>query len=263
MDRESIERVRTATFTAARRGYDKREVDRFLARLADWLESGGSDDSRSQVIRDELKRVGEQTGQILAEAHEVAEAMRSDAESHATNVRSEADAYAERVRIEADEYSKEQRAEADAYIGRIRSEAEAEAAELRDQAEHRTEQIAEEVARRRRQLEAEIAELEERREAVLEDMHRLSSQLVGTASQHRPDPLEPIAEFEDDPDAELAEMVAVEGDDEGPLDAGEAEFEEYEDEVEDGAIAEAGGETMEFNVQEELAEQDGEEHEAR
>lgn len=223
MDRESIERVRTATFATARRGYDKREVDRFLSRMADWLESGAGDDSRSQVIRDELTRIGEQTGKIMTDAHEVAEGMRADAERDATNVRSEADAYAERVRIEADEYSKEQRGEADSYIGRVQREAATEASELREQAERQAEEVSAEAARRRRQLEVEIGELKQRREGVLADMQRLSSQLVGTASEHRPVPVELVDEFDDE-----------------ALEVGEAEFEEFEDEVEDGAIAEAG-----------------------
>ena len=65
MDQESIERIRTATFGVSRRGYDKRDVDRFLERLADWLETGGGDEARSEVVRTELERIGEQTGQIL------------------------------------------------------------------------------------------------------------------------------------------------------------------------------------------------------
>jgi DivIVA domain-containing protein len=58
MDRDSIERIRTATFPVARKGYDKREVDRFLARVAEWLESGGEDDARTQMVRNELERIG-------------------------------------------------------------------------------------------------------------------------------------------------------------------------------------------------------------
>ena len=40
MDQESLDRIRSATFNLARRGYDKREVDTYLSRLADWLENG-------------------------------------------------------------------------------------------------------------------------------------------------------------------------------------------------------------------------------
>ena len=37
MEQDSLERIRTATFTISRKGYDKREVEHFLNKLADWL----------------------------------------------------------------------------------------------------------------------------------------------------------------------------------------------------------------------------------
>src|SRR5918994_3485413 len=51
VDQDSIERIRSATFPIARKGYDKREVERFLNGLADWLEGGGSDQALSEVIK--------------------------------------------------------------------------------------------------------------------------------------------------------------------------------------------------------------------
>ena len=65
MDQDSIERIRSATFPVARRGYEKREVDRFLLSLAEWLETGGADQGRSDAVRRELERVGEETSKIL------------------------------------------------------------------------------------------------------------------------------------------------------------------------------------------------------
>jgi len=47
VDRDSIDRIRSATFPVGRRGYEKREVDRFLNKLADWLETGGGDQTRA------------------------------------------------------------------------------------------------------------------------------------------------------------------------------------------------------------------------
>jgi hypothetical protein len=38
MDWNEIERLRIDGFTVARRGYDRREVDKFLGALLDWLE---------------------------------------------------------------------------------------------------------------------------------------------------------------------------------------------------------------------------------
>ena len=54
VDQTSLDRIRNATFPSSRRGYDKQEVEKFLARLADWLETGGGDESRSETVKREL-----------------------------------------------------------------------------------------------------------------------------------------------------------------------------------------------------------------
>jgi DivIVA domain-containing protein len=217
MDRDSIERIRTATFKVGRRGYDKREVDRFLEKLADWLETGGGDDARSEVVRAELERIGEQVAGILTQAHDAAEALRMEFEAdiekereaakrYESGLRAEADAYSERTHIEADEYATETRGEADAYAARVRNEANAEAATTREDAEAYAEtarreaeeqaaemlrsaesqagQAVDDAMRRRGEIEKVIDDLAERRKTVIEDMQRLSTELVGTATEH-------------------------------------------------------------------------------
>ena len=256
MDKDSIERIRTATFNVARRGYDKREVDRFLERLADWLETGGGDDARSQVVRSELERIGEQTGRILTDAHDAGEALRMEAEREAeeitarvaaevdeqrqaakryeSGIRAEADAYSERTHIEVDEYSTETRGEADSYAARVRNEANAEAAATREDAdayaestrgeadeaaaetirsaEQSARQTIEDANRRRQEIEKVIADLTGRRKTVIDDMQRLSSELVGTATEHEG------VRVDGPPGPATQEFSALGGDDE----AGEA-----------------------------------------
>jgi DivIVA domain-containing protein len=241
MDRDSIERIRTATFKVGRRGYDKREVDRFLEKLADWLETGGGDDARSEVVRAELERIGEQTGRILTSAHEASEALRAETEAalenereeakrYSSGLRAEADAYSERTHIEADEYATETRGEADAYAARMKNEANADAATSREDAEAYAEtarseaderaaetiraaesqagQIVDDATRRRREIEKVVADLADRRQTVIEDMQRLSSELVGTASEH--EGLE--SALEEEPGEDTREFTAVDGD---------------------------------------------------
>ncbi len=257
MDKDSIERIRTATFGVARRGYDKRQVDRFLEQLADWLETGGGDDARSEVVRTELERVGEQTGGILLAAHDASEALRASAEAdlqqereeaerYSSGLRAEADAYSERTHIEADEYANETRGEADSYAARVRNEAEAESGTIREDADayaestrahadedgaesvraadSRARQMVEDATRRRGEIETVIDDLAERRKAVISDMQRLSSELVGTATQHEDgDAPEPAGE--------TREFVALEhSDDESDdeADPGETELEDAE-----------------------------------
>src|SRR5215211_6846243 len=98
MDRDSMDRIRSATFPIGRRGYEKREVDRFLNRIADWLEAGGGDQARAELVRRDLERVGEQTAKILTDANEAGERLRAEAEHEAAELTERARAEAERTR---------------------------------------------------------------------------------------------------------------------------------------------------------------------
>src|SRR5918997_1701817 len=97
VDQTSLDRIRNATFPSSRRGYDKHEVEKFLARLADWLETGGGDESRSATVKRELERVGERTGAILAQAEESAQQIRAEAEQEARETVADAEAQARRI----------------------------------------------------------------------------------------------------------------------------------------------------------------------
>ncbi|MGZ5355252.1 MAG: DivIVA domain-containing protein, partial [Solirubrobacterales bacterium] len=121
VDETSLDRIRNATFPSSRRGYDKHEVEKFLARLADWLETGGGDEPRSDAVKRELERVGERTGAILSQAEESAQQIRSEAEEEARATRAEAKATAEKLRGDADAYAAKTRGDADSYAGETRS----------------------------------------------------------------------------------------------------------------------------------------------
>jgi DivIVA domain-containing protein len=211
-----VAQIRQATFTHTRRGYDRREVDNYLSKLADWLEGGGADQDHRQIVKRELDRVVEKTGQILTAAEEAAQALRAEAgeearriveqarvsaessraaankhaqrareeaDAVAARVRADADGHAKRVRREADEHAKRVQREADADAKRVRREADAEAAEAVSQAEARAIRMVEEATRRRREIEKVIADLETRREAVVRGLEKLSSQLAGAANE--------------------------------------------------------------------------------
>lgn len=159
-----IERIRTATFTLERRGYDKREVEKFLNQIADWLETGGGDQARSDVVRRELERVGQRTAGILATAEDAAEEIRAD----------------------ADEYSAKTRAAADAYAGQTREEAEADVRDRLGAAEAKATRIVEEGSARRRDIEAVITDLVARRDGVIAEANRLADELRQAADAHMP-----------------------------------------------------------------------------
>ena len=235
VDQTSLDRIRNATFPSSRRGYDKQEVEKFLARLADWLETGAGDESRSDTVKRELERVGERTGAILAQAEESAQQIRSEAESlareaidegtaQADQARQEADTYAKQTRTEADAYAKETRKEADKDATDVRAEAEGDARDTVADAQAQARRIVEEGTQRREDLESVIADLVRRRDEVLDDTDELSSKLTSAVGEHRPaqgsdpfdlpDELDPAARDGDEiPDDEPAEDEPFDGED--------------------------------------------------
>jgi DivIVA domain-containing protein len=229
VDQTSLDRIRNATFPTGRRGYDKHEVEKFLARLADWLETGAGDESRSDVVKRELEKVGERTGAILAQAEESAQQIRAEAEEEARGTVNAANLEATETRSAADTYASETRASVDAYARQTRQEAEEEAASTKatveqqarqtiEAAEAQARRIVEEGTQRREDIEAVIADLVRRRDDVLTDTEELAAKLTAAVSQHRaapgtdpfgkPDELDPLArEDVDEGPAEETQLV--------------------------------------------------------
>jgi DivIVA domain-containing protein len=231
VDQTSLDRIRNATFPSSKRGYDKHEVEKFLARLADWLETGAGDDSRSDTVKRELERVGQRTGAILAQAEESAQQIRAEAEEEARGTVNKANMEAVETRTETERYASETRASADAYSEQTRQAAEQEAQEVIESAQAQARRIVEDGAQRREDLEAGIADLVRRRNDVLADAEELSAKLTGVVSEHRPEPgadtfgvpeeLDPLAREEPaevpelDPESELDPEPEAEPEEEG------------------------------------------------
>jgi DivIVA domain-containing protein len=195
VDQESIDRIRTATFPTGRRGYDKREVDRFLARLAEWLETGVADQGPTDAVRRELEQVGEQTAKILTAAHDVAERLRVQAEREVEGLTEGAQTQAAQKRAEADKILAEAqgvaetaaqklRTEADKYATKTRTDADRDAEQSLTKARAEAKRIVDDANERKQDIEAVIADLEARRDEVLDSLERMSTELAGTATQH-------------------------------------------------------------------------------
>jgi DivIVA domain-containing protein len=174
MDWKDIDRIRVPGFALARRGYDKHEVDRFLARLADWLETDAASEIGQMAVTRKLELVGKSTAHILMTTEQESTELRRNAEQECAQMISEAEAAALQTREAADEYAKQTRAAADADAQRMVAEASAEARENIEEGE-----------RRRGQVEAVIADLEVRRDDSLSDLERLRGELGTTISSHR------------------------------------------------------------------------------
>lgn len=197
MDDSPIDQIRAVTFTTARRGYEKREVETFLSKVADWLETGGEDEARAQLVKRELERVGKKTATVLSAAEESAEQLRADAEREAAEIlsrteaeikklRAAADEYDQSTRRGADEYAKKTRGSADQDAAQTRAEAQKDAREMIQSAESKARRIVDEGTKRRADIEAVIADLRERRNQVLGQVDTLAAKLKETAATHRP-----------------------------------------------------------------------------
>lgn len=174
MDWKDIDRIRVPGFAEARRGYDKREVDTFLGRLADWLETDAASEIGQLAVTRKLELVGKSTTHILMTTEHEAEQLRRSAEEECARIFAEAEATARETREAADAYAKETRAKADTDARRTAEAARAEATETIDEGE-----------RRRAQIEAAIADLEVRRDDVLTDLDRLCDELAAMIAGHR------------------------------------------------------------------------------
>ena len=193
VDQTSLDRIRNATFPAARRGYAKQEVAKLRGRRAAWRETGGGDESRSDVVRKELEKVGQRTGAILAQAEESAQQIRAEAEEEARGTVNTANLQATETRAESEDYATETRASA-----------ERQAQEAMEQAHAEARRIVDEANRRREDMEALLGDLIRRREDVIADTEELSRKLAAAVEQHRSEELrmpEPLPDPEDQDEA--------------------------------------------------------------
>jgi len=175
VDWKDIDRIRVPGFTLARRGYDKHEVDRFLARLADWLETDAPNEIGEMAVTRKLELVGKSTSHILMTTEQQASELRKSSEQECAQMISEAEAAAQQTRDSADQYAKQTRTKADA-----------DAQQSADKAAAHARATIEEGERRRAQIESVIADLEVRRDDALADLDALRKELGAAIASHRP-----------------------------------------------------------------------------
>jgi DivIVA domain-containing protein len=173
MDVEDIGRLRVQGFTVARRGYDRRDVDRFLDSLIEWIETDAPKELGDLAVKRKLELVGKSTAHILLTTEKESEQLRSQAEQECEELRADADAASVAVRRDADEYATKTRDKADQDARRTTEAAQAKAKRIVDDANGR-----------RTQVEGVIAELEARRDAVLSELERLRDDLASTIGEH-------------------------------------------------------------------------------
>jgi DivIVA domain-containing protein len=192
MDWKDIDRLREPGFTEARRGYDRREVDRFLGSLVDWLETDAVKELGDLAVQRKLEFVGKSTARILMTTEEESEKLRGLTQEECAELRARAEAASLKTREAADEYAKAVRAKADEDARQATKAARDDAAE-----------VVREGELRRVQIEATVSELEAHRDTTLADLDRLRDELGSTLGTHKHDAKQPDAKQPDakQPDA--------------------------------------------------------------
>jgi DivIVA domain-containing protein len=175
MDWQDIDRLRDPGFTVARRGYDRREVDRFLSSLVEWLETDAPSELADLAVQRKFEHVGKSTARILRTTEEESAKMLRLSEEQCAELRSQAEAASLATRNAADEYAKKVRAKADEDAVRASEAARATAR-----------QIVEEGEGRRAQIEAVVSELEAHRDRAIQELERLRGELDSTIEAHTP-----------------------------------------------------------------------------
>jgi DivIVA domain-containing protein len=176
MDWKEIDRLRDPGFTIARRGYDRREVDKFLGSLVDWLETDAVRELEDQAVRRKLEFVGKSTSRMLLTAQEESAQLRRLTDEECVQLRSEAEAASHKARRDADQYAKQTRAKTEQDARRTAEVARAAA-----------QQIVEEGQRRLAEIEAVVSELEARRDGTIRELDRLRADLSSTIGTHDSD----------------------------------------------------------------------------
>src|SRR5881392_853545 len=110
------EDLRSVSFPTAVRGYERREVDRYVERVNGVIAELEISRSPESAVRHALDRVGEQTSGILQQAGETADeitqAARADAEAAIAGARSEASGILSEAKGEAEGIVESARAQA-------------------------------------------------------------------------------------------------------------------------------------------------------
>ena len=174
MDWNEIERLRIDGFTVARRGYDRREVDKFISALLDWLETDAPKDLGGMAVKRKFELAGKSTAQILLTTENESEQMLRQTEEECADLRGRAEAA-----------SREARGAADAHAAKVREKAEEDARRTREAASAKSKRVVEEGERRRAQIEVVIGELEARRDGALQELQRLEGDLASTIEKHQ------------------------------------------------------------------------------
>jgi DivIVA domain-containing protein len=192
--------LRNVSFPVVVRGYERRAVDGYVARVNRVIAELEATHSPEAAIRHALQQAEEQTRgglqegreqarEITAAAQQEADETLARAKAEAADIVVNASTRADRTKLEADAYADETKAEADEQVVRATAEAEGIIAAARKETEEQLRRSREEVASVREKAEAWAAKfstdtdaLWKERRALLDNVRELAERLLTAAS---------------------------------------------------------------------------------
>ena len=181
--------LRNVSFPVSVRGYDRRAVDIYVARVNRLIAELEATRSPEAAVRHALEQAEEQTSGILQGARETAEGITAAARREADEITARAKAEAANIVVNASAEADRTKAEADEQVAKATTEAGEILAGSRKEAEELLQRAQDEVGAVREKAEAWAREFfidteafrEERRE-LLDDVHQIAARLQTAAS---------------------------------------------------------------------------------
>jgi DivIVA domain-containing protein len=179
---------RNVSFPVSVRGYDRRAVDVYVARVNRWIAELEATRSPEAAIRHALEQTRSETSDILRQARAEAEETAAAARHEADEIIARAKTEAADIVVNASARADRAKAEADDYVAKAASEAEEILAGSRKEAQEQLQRSRDEVAAVREKAEAWANEfltdteaVRRERLALLDDVRELAARLDAAA----------------------------------------------------------------------------------
>jgi DivIVA domain-containing protein len=178
--------VSNPRFRAARRGYDRDDVDAYVAQVAQVVAELEATRSSDAVVERALGDIAQEASGVLRRAEQAAEELRAEATDAGQNEIERAEADAREIRAQAERERDELRREAAGLLGDARKQADTHVAG----AEREAERIRGDAQSYRARVQAETTDMMRRRASLMEDVRRLSESLRRLADEAAGEPSE-------------------------------------------------------------------------
>jgi DivIVA domain-containing protein len=183
--------IRDASFSAAVRGYDRREVDAYVQRVNRVIAELEISRSPQSAVKHALDRVGEQTSGVLQRAREVADELMAtalaQAETTTREAKAEADEVVEQAQLRGHQLRGESKEQAEEIVAKARAQSSEELARM----QRELKSMQDEVEARLRELELKTDAISLARATLLDDLRRIAAELVSFADGAQEEPQAP------------------------------------------------------------------------